>query len=97
LIYRYSNRIGTIAQEHLIALLVLRLAILSRPKTARAVSNMTRVGSAPTLRAREDMLHPLAVRATHWLTMVAIIVVSVANNYSGGLWEDYGYNWFGGS
>ena len=26
-----------------------------------------------------------------------VVALSVTNNYPGGFWEDYGYNWFGGS
>jgi hypothetical protein len=26
-----------------------------------------------------------------------IVALSVTNNYPGGFWEDYGYNWFSGS
>jgi len=26
-----------------------------------------------------------------------VVALSVTNDYPGGFWEDYGYNWFGGS
>ena len=26
-----------------------------------------------------------------------VVALSVTNNYPGGFWEDYGYNWFSGS
>ena len=26
-----------------------------------------------------------------------VVAMSVTNNYPGGFWEDYGYNWCGGS
>jgi thiosulfate reductase cytochrome b subunit len=40
-----------------------------------ALFEMEYTGSAPRLRPRPKVLHPLAVRITHWLNAVAIIVM----------------------